>query len=111
MLPAKQHFNFSTTGSEKYWKTAKNDKWAESKRLYHYWSGAGIKGTSWHSTAVPPSVVIKNNWPNDKATHFTAISSPAVVAVIRKKLGSEEKVSLPNRKEADFKLNSETLKI
>lgn len=51
---------------------------------------------------------IKNNWPNDKATHCTAISSAAVVAVIGKKLGSGEKVSLPNRKEADFKLNSET---
>lgn len=52
---------------------------------------------------------IKNNWPNDKAPHCTAISS-AVVAVIGKKLGSEEKVSLPNRKEADFKLTSATYK-
>lgn len=58
MLPAKQHFNFSATGSEKCWKTAKTDKCAESKRLYHDWSHAGIKGTVWHNTAVPPSVVI-----------------------------------------------------
>lgn len=44
---------------------------------------------------------IKNNWPNDKATHCTTISS-AVVAVIGKKLGSEEKVI---GIEGDFKLN------
>lgn len=79
-------------------KTTKNDERVESEDFIII--GAAQALTTQHGSAQLSLFLwwfIKNNWPNDRAPHCTTISS-AVVVVIGKKLGREEKVRFPNRK-------------